>query len=111
MYRTLMWATQGFPNRFDCQSKRRPRRQRFEPGEVEDVVIAAADELEAAVAGLGGGEVAVMLGARVAEALEEHAGDLIAIHGGLGRSERPGRASCWARVHRWRCLCFRGRGR
>ena len=67
MDRTLMWATQGFPNQFDCQSKLRPRRQRFEPGEIEDVVIAAADELDAAVAGLDGGEVAVVFGAGVAE--------------------------------------------
>jgi PAS domain-containing protein len=55
-------------------------RQRFEPGEVEDVVIAAADELDAAVAGLDGGEVAVVLGAGVAE--REHVA-VDAVHGAL----------------------------
>jgi hypothetical protein len=52
------------PESCDCQSR---LRQRFEPREIEDVVITAADELDAAVAGLDGGEVAVVLGAGVAD--------------------------------------------
>jgi hypothetical protein len=46
---------------------RKQQRQCFQPRKIEEVVIAAADELDAAVAGLDGGEVAVVLGAGVAE--------------------------------------------
>ena len=42
-------------------------RQSFEPSQIEDVVIFAADELDSAVAGLDGGEVAVVFGTGIAE--------------------------------------------
>jgi len=39
----------------------------LQPCQIKDIVVLAADELDAAIAGLGGGEIAVVLGRRGAQ--------------------------------------------